>query len=56
MLGQPMPGGKTEVWKVKGRFVGTSLCGPQNLELNVISARLELVMEQVIQTRDWKKM
>lgn len=55
MLGQPMPGGKTEVWKVKGRFVGTSLCGPQNLELNVISARLGLVMEQVMQTRDWKK-
>lgn len=55
MLGQPRPGGKTEVWKVKGRFAGTSLCGPKNLELNIIGARLELVMEQLIQTRDWKK-
>lgn len=55
MLGQPRPGGKTEVWRVKGRFAGTSLCGPKILELSIISARLELVMEQVIQSRDWKK-
>jgi len=55
MLGQPRPGWKTEVWKVKGRLAETSLCGPKNLELNVINVRLELVMEQVIQTRDWKK-
>lgn len=55
MLGQPRAGEKTEVWKTKGMFAGSSLCGPQTLELNVISVRLDLVMEQVMQTRDWKK-
>lgn len=55
MLGQPRPRGENEVWKVKGRFAGTGLCGPKNLELKIIGARLELVMEQVIQRRDWKK-
>lgn len=55
VLGQPRAGGKTEVWKAKGMFAGSSLCGPQTLELNVIGVRLDLVMEQVMQTRDWKK-
>lgn len=34
----------------KGEVCWTSLCGPKNLELNVIGARLELVVEQIIQT------
>lgn len=55
MLGQPRPGGENEVGKVKVRFAGTGLCGPKNLELKITGVRLELVMEQVIQTRDWKK-
>lgn len=40
---------------MKGRFAGTGLCGHKNLELNIIGVRLELVMKQVIQTRDWRK-
>lgn len=37
--------GENGVWKVKGRFAGTGLCGPKNFELKIIGARLELVME-----------
>lgn len=37
--------GENGIWKVKGRFAGTGLCGPKNLELKIIGARLELVME-----------
>lgn len=55
MLGQPRPGGENEVGKVKGRFAGTGLCGPKDLEVEIVGARLELVMEQVMQTRDWRK-
>lgn len=40
---------------MKVRFAGASLCGPKRLELNVIGVRLQLVMEQVIQTGDWRK-
>lgn len=55
VLGQPRPGGENEVGKVKGRFAGTGLCGPKDLEVKIIGVRLELVMEQAMQTRDWKK-
>lgn len=40
--------GKNEIWKVKGRFAGTGLCGDENLELNITGVRLELVMKQII--------
>lgn len=52
MLGQPrgmqVLWGENKVWKVKGRFAGTGLCGHKNLELNIIGVRLGLVMKQVI--------